>query len=317
MSPRSATSSRALAAFSVARTRRGLAGEDGLGTRFEGAALQPDETADAALGDGEERVQPGAAEGHLLGRALYLHELAAAGHDDVHVHLGARVLGVAEVEHRLPLDDADADRGDAVTDRGRWLEPGDFRDRVGHRDEAARNGGGPRAAVRLDHVAVHPHRALAELGAGDDGAQGPADEPLDLLRSAARPAVLAGRARGGRARQHGVLRGDPALALALQEGRHLVIERRRADHLGRPELDQHRALGVDQEVPRHGDGAQLVGRAAVGAGAGAYRLFVTRDGALAARLRWSQVRLYSARPATMARAISSRERASFSRRSAF
>src|SRR5207249_3951028 len=196
MSPRSATSSRALAAFSVARTRSGLAGEDALGTRFEGAALQPDETADAALGDGEERVQPRAAEGHLLGRALHLHELAAAGHDDVHVHLGARVLGVAEVEHRLPLDDADADRGDAVTDRGRWLEPGDFRDRVGDRDEAARDGGGPCSAVRLDHVAVHPHRALAELGAVDDGAQGPADEPLDLLRSAARPAGLAGRARG-------------------------------------------------------------------------------------------------------------------------
>src|SRR5438132_1347956 len=210
MSPRSATSSRALAAFSVARTRSGLAGEDALGTRFEGAALQPDETADAALGDGEERVQPRAAEGHLLGRALDLHELAAAGHDDVHVYLGARVLGVAEVEHRLPLDDADADRGDAVTDRGRWLEPGDFRDRVGHRDEAARDGGGPRAAVRLDHVAIHPHRALAELGA--------------------------------------------------------------------------------------------VG----GAGHGAYRLFVTSDGAHAARLRWSQLRLYSARPATMARAISSR-----------
>src|SRR2546428_8955363 len=129
MSPRSATSSRALAAFSVARTRSGLAGEDALGTRFEGAALEPDETADTALGDGEERVQPGAAEGHLLGRALYLHELAAAGHDDVHVHLGARVLGVAEVEHRLPLHDADADRGDAVTHRRRRLGAGGFRDR--------------------------------------------------------------------------------------------------------------------------------------------------------------------------------------------
>src|SRR5437867_13180285 len=305
MSPRSATSSRALAAFSVARTRSGLAGEDALGTRFEGAALQPDETADAALGDGEERVQPRAAEGHLLGRALHLHELAAAGHDDVHVHLGARVLGVAEVEHRLPPDDADADRGDAVTDRGRWLEPGDFRDRFGDRDEAARDGGGPCSAVRLDHVAVHPHRALAQLGAVDDGAQGPADEPLDLLRPAARTAVLAGRARVGRARQHRVLRRDPVLALALHEGQHLVLERRRADLRGRAELDQHRALGVEQEVPGDGDGAELVGRAAVGAGHGAYRAFVSA-GSPAARTRWSQLRLYSARPATMARAISSR-----------
>src|SRR5881396_3977379 len=137
MSPRSATSSRALAAFSVARTRSGLAGEDALGTRFEGAALQPDETADAALGDGEERVQPRAAEGHLLGRTLHLHELAAAGHDDVHVHLGARVLGVAEVEHRLALDDAHTDRGHAIADRGSRLQGWDARDRIGHGDEAA------------------------------------------------------------------------------------------------------------------------------------------------------------------------------------
>src|SRR5439155_1611297 len=159
---------------------------DALGTRVEGAALQANETADAALRDGEERVEPRAAEGHLLGRALHLHELAAARHDDVHIHLGTRVLGVAEVEQRLALDDADADRGDVVADRRRGLLPGDLRDRVGHRDEAAGDGGGARAAVRLDHVAVHPHRALAELRAVDDGAQGPADEPLDLLRPAAR-----------------------------------------------------------------------------------------------------------------------------------
>src|SRR2546428_11463297 len=316
MSPRSATSSRALAAFSVARTRSGLAGEDALGTRFEGAALQPDETADAALGDGEERVQPRAAEGHRLGRARHLHELAAAGHDDVHVHLGTRVLGVAEVEQRLTLDDTDADRGDVVADRRRGLLPRDLRDRVGHRDEAAGDGGGARAAVRLDHVAVHPERAPGELRAVDDGAEGPADDPLDLLRPAARTAVLAGRARVGRARQHRVLRRDPALALALHEGRHLVLERRRADHLGRAELDQHRALGVEQEVPGDGDGAELVGRAAVGAGHGAYRAFVSA-GSPAARTRWSPLRLYSARPATLGRAVSSPGRASFSRRSSF
>src|SRR5436853_6187680 len=141
MSARCAASSRAFARFSVARTRRGLEGEDALGTRVEGAALEADETADAALGDGEERVEPRAAEGHLLGRALHLHELAAAGHDDVHVHLGTRVLGVAEVEQRLALDDADADRGDVVAEPPRWLPPRDPRDRVRHGDEAARDGG--------------------------------------------------------------------------------------------------------------------------------------------------------------------------------
>src|SRR5438034_5228753 len=127
-------------------------------------------------------------------------------------------------------------------------------------------------------------------------------------------AGLAGRARVGRARQHRVFRRDPALPLALQEGRYLVLERRRADHLGRPELDQHGALGVEQEVPGDGDRPELIGGAAVGTGHGAYRVFVS-DGSPAARTRWSQLRLYSARPATMARAISSRCRESLSRRS--
>ena len=60
-------SSRPLAGLSVARTRTGLEGEDALGTRFEGAALERDQATDAPLGDRQERVEPGAAEGHLLG----------------------------------------------------------------------------------------------------------------------------------------------------------------------------------------------------------------------------------------------------------
>src|SRR2546428_88341 len=131
------------------------------------------------------------------------------------------------------------------------------------------------------------------------------NSPPPVMTTFMSTSALGGRARVGRARQHRVLRRDPALALPLHEGRHLVLERRRADHLGRAELDQHRALGVEQEVPGDGDGAELVGRAAVGAGHGAYRAFVSA-GSPAARTRWSQLRLYSARPATMARAISSR-----------
>ena len=80
-----------------------------------------------ALGDRQERVEPGTAEGHLLRGALHLDELAGAGHDDVHVHLGARVLDVVQVEHGLALDDADADRAHAVSDRGRRLQAGGLR----------------------------------------------------------------------------------------------------------------------------------------------------------------------------------------------
>ena len=42
-----------------------------------------------------------------------------AGLDDVHVHVGARVLRVGEVEHRFAFDDADAGRRHVVGDRHR------------------------------------------------------------------------------------------------------------------------------------------------------------------------------------------------------
>ena len=136
-------------------------------------------------------VEAAAAERHLLGGALHLDELAAARHHDVHVDLGRRVLGVVQIERRLAGHDAHADRGHAVAQHGGGGQAGNPRDGVGQGHEAAGDGGGARAAVGLDHVAVHPHRALAELGAIGHRAQRAADEALDLLRAAARPAVLA------------------------------------------------------------------------------------------------------------------------------
>ena len=55
--------------------------------------------------------------GGALGGALHLDEAAVAGLDDVHVHVGARVFVVGEVEHRHAADDADARRGDVVAGR--------------------------------------------------------------------------------------------------------------------------------------------------------------------------------------------------------
>src|SRR5207249_1877811 len=264
-SPRSAWSSRPLAGLSVARTRTALELEDALGTRFEGAALERDEATDAPLGDRQERVEPGAAERHLLGSSLHLDELAGAGHDDVHVDLGARVLHVMQIEHPRAVNDAAADRADAVAERRRRLQAGRARDRVGHGDEAAGDGRRARAAIGLDHVAVHPHGALADLASIDDGPQRSADEPLDLLRAPARPAVLAGGPRVGGSGKHRVLGRDPALALSFEEGRHLVLDRRGADDLRRAELHQDRALRMQEEVARDRDGTELVRGAAVGA----------------------------------------------------
>src|SRR5256714_4668269 len=56
---------------------------------------------DPGVGEVEHLVERGSREGRALRRRLHLDEVAASGDDDVHVHLGARVLGVVEVEQRL------------------------------------------------------------------------------------------------------------------------------------------------------------------------------------------------------------------------
>src|SRR4051794_37531554 len=54
----------------------------------------------------EQRRQLVARERLALGRRLHLDQSVVAGHDDVEVDLGARVLHVVEVEQRLAADDA-------------------------------------------------------------------------------------------------------------------------------------------------------------------------------------------------------------------
>ena len=141
-------------------------------------------------------------------------------------------------------------------------------DRVGERDVGAGDRRGAGAAVGLQHVAVDHDRVLAERLGVDDGAERTADEPRDLVRAPADPALdaLAVVAAVGRARQHGVLGRDPSLALAGQPARHAARERRGAEHLRAAERDERRALGVRAPASLDRDGAQLVGGAAVGAG---------------------------------------------------
>ena len=72
---------------------------------------------------------------------------------------------VGEVEQRLAVDDADADRGDVVGERNRARATSRSRSvsqRERQRDERAGDRRRARAAVGLDDVAVDPDRALAE-----------------------------------------------------------------------------------------------------------------------------------------------------------
>ena len=189
-----------------------------------------------------------ARERRAFGRPLQFDEAAGARHHDVHVGVAVRVLGVVEVEHRHAVDDAHRHRGDVVAQRlagheALGLAP---RDRVGHRDARAGDRRAARAAVRLQHVAIDLQRALAQRRQVDDRAQAAADQPLDFLRAAGLLALgrFAPHPRVGRARQHPVLGGQPALPLAFEERRHAFLDADRAQHVRVAHRDQHRAFRV-------------------------------------------------------------------------
>ena len=92
--------------------------------------------------------------------------------------------------------------------------------------------------------------------------------PMSRLISWVRPPMrpltrLAVGAGVGRARQHRVLGGDPAGALALEPARHALGEGRGAQHPRAPELDEDAALGVVEPVAGDPHLARLVGGTAV------------------------------------------------------
>src|SRR5579862_1288956 len=127
----------------------------------------------ARLGEGEQLVERLARERVALRGRLHLDEPAVAGHDDVHVRVRVRVLGVVEVEERDAVDDADGHRRDGVRERARQPEAVE---RAAAGDVRAGDGGAARASVRLEDVAVEPHRSLAERAEVRDRTDGAADE---------------------------------------------------------------------------------------------------------------------------------------------
>src|SRR6266480_4459332 len=132
---------------------------------------------DAVGGEIEQIVEAVAVERRALRRRLHLHEPTVARHHDVQVDIRARVLDVVEVEQRVTVDDADGDGGDGAGERLREPEPVE-RALSGDVRAADRRAAG--AAVGLEDVAVEVHGSLAERLEVDDGANGAADQALDL-----------------------------------------------------------------------------------------------------------------------------------------
>ena len=156
-----------------------------------------------------------------LGGGLHLHERPRAGHDHVHVRLGARVLDVGQVEQRQAVDHATLTA--AIESAAAALEraarararrgPGAAppRRRRCWRSGCRRRPGGRRSRA---------NRALAERLHVDHGPQRAADEALDLRGAPVGPAAgdVARLAVAGRGGEHPVLGRHPAAAPAAHPG---------------------------------------------------------------------------------------------------
>src|SRR5579884_702404 len=230
--------------------------------RLDRAPLLHGDALDTGRRELEQLVQLPAAERLALGRRLHLDETAVAGHDDVQVDVGGRVLCVVEVEEGFAADDADRDGGDGVAQGP--AEP-EAVERAPGGDVGARDRRAARAAVRLEHVAVEPQRALAERLEVAGGAQGAADEPLDLDRPpllSAR-ACLAGGALARRGWKQRVLGRHPADAATGEPARHAVLDRGGAEDDRLPLPPQRAAVRLLQEVRLNVERSQLSGPPAI------------------------------------------------------
>src|ERR1019366_4739353 len=205
----------------------------------------------------------------VLRRRLHFDNLLAAGNDQVHVHVGARVFFVTEIEHDLAVHDADAGGGHVVANRN-GLEHAGF-DHGGHGqthgDKSSGDGCGAGASISLDDIAVDEDGALAELVHVGDGAQGAANEALNFVGASAGASLghFARTAGQCGARQHAVLGGDPAFAAVTQKLRNGVLYGGGADDTRIAQFDQARAFSGGDIAGDDVQRPDLVGSAIVGA----------------------------------------------------
>ena len=110
--------------------------------------LQLYELSDAICGEPEQAIKFAAREGRAFRGALHFDEAAAAGHDDIHVGLAIGIFLVVQIQHGLPVVDADRDGGDPVAQGGSGQQA------FGHLSSDA--------LYRTKSIAYTRHMALAE-----------------------------------------------------------------------------------------------------------------------------------------------------------
>ena len=235
----------------------------------ERGLLDGEEVADSGFGEVQQTGELGAGIGVFFGGGLGFDEAAGGEHDDVHVDGGAGVFFVAEVEEEVSVDDADGGGGDHLAEGGGF--EGACGDELvegeGEGDAGSGDGCGAGATVGLEDVAIEDDGAFAEGFHVDDGAEGAADEALDLVGSAADLAAFgfAGGAGEGGAGEHAVLGGDPAAAGVAEPAGDTLLDGGVAEDAGVAGLDKDGAFGGADEVGGEADRTEGVGGAAIGA----------------------------------------------------
>ena len=235
------------------------------------AALSRDQLGNALASEHEHLGELFVRKSGLFAGALQLDELPVFRRDHVEIDGDGFVFFVIQVNHRSSVDHAGADRGHELAN-WRRVELLIFAQLLASdRDGEARAGDrrGSCSAVGLKDIAIYPHGARSESFQIDYGAQGTANQPLDLAAAAVElcPRNVARLSRLGRIGKHGILRREPAAghALLLHPARHAFLNHRAANHARVSHCDENgpARMGRNPEIESHG--AEFVGSAIVGA----------------------------------------------------
>jgi hypothetical protein len=208
--------------------------------------------------EGEEGLEFFAAKVVFFAACLDFDKATCTGHDYIHVDLGVTIFGIIQIEYDLIFEEADADGGDGGAEGIGGHAPSDLQafDSSAQSEAGSSDGRGAGASVGRQHIAINPEATGSESGEIDHGAKATTEETLNLGGTSVDFATrgVASFATGGRSREHGVFRSEPAPwnVLIFHPAGNGLIHAGGADHLGFATAQKNRSDGVGGDIPSAG-----------------------------------------------------------------